>query len=108
MRERAVGEGRRRRAARARRRVRGCGSCRPAPFFSREGDDDLAPRQVIAEDDGGDRIGDALLGARDHVGREVLVAQDTAYSATWVVSFAICRTCVGVQREWIAAASEVG
>ena len=43
-----------------------------------KGDGDPAPRQVIAEDDGGDRVGDALLGAFDNVGREVVVA--TGYS----------------------------
>jgi hypothetical protein len=51
---------------------------RHRPDSAGKGDGDPAPRQVIAEDDGGDRVGDALLGAFDNVGREVVVA--TGYS----------------------------
>ena len=71
--EAAVGEGRRWRV-----HARSAGSENAAlaagAVLLCEGDDDPAPRQVIAEDDGGDRVGDAVLGALDHVGREVVVA----------------------------------
>src|SRR5262249_22827900 len=39
----------------------------------RKGDDDAAPGQMVAEDDGCDRVGDALFGALDHVRRDILV-----------------------------------
>src|SRR5262249_28915610 len=42
----------------------------------RKRDDDAAPGQIIAKDDGGDRVGNALLGAFDHVRRDVLVTTE--------------------------------
>src|SRR5262249_22742564 len=41
----------------------------------REGDDDPAPGQVVAEDDGRDGVRDALLGALDDVAGDIGVAQ---------------------------------
>ena len=38
-------------------------------------DDDAAPGQSVSENDGGDGIGDAVLGALNNVGRNVVIAQ---------------------------------
>ena len=76
----------------------------------RKGDDDPAPRQIITVDDGGDRVGDALLGALDHVGREIVVPTGRrvvrdlhrlfrhlqTYLGPW-------RTLLPSEREWIGA-----
>ena len=66
----------------------------------REGDDDPAPGQVVAEDDGRNGVRDALLGALDDVAGDVGVAQgEAAYSASCVVSIAMCGS-----PEWIGHA----
>src|SRR5262249_46303005 len=70
--ERALGQRRRRRvyrdAARTENAAPAAGSVPGG-----EGSYHSAPGQVIAENDGGDGVGDTLLGALDHVGRNVLV-----------------------------------
>jgi hypothetical protein len=71
MRERAVGQGRRRRMY-PRRTAENTAVAAGAVLF-RKGDDHATPRQVIAEHDGRDGIRDALLGALDDIGRDVLV-----------------------------------
>src|SRR5258706_613831 len=43
------------------------------PVLFGKGHDHSAPGQVVAENHRGNRVRDALLGAFDHVGREVLV-----------------------------------
>src|SRR5262249_5583092 len=69
---RAVGQGRRRRMHPRPARAENAAVAANAVLL-RKRDDHAAPGQMVAEDDGCDRVGDALLGAFDHVRRDVLV-----------------------------------
>ena len=70
--ERAVGQGRRGGMHAPRAASENAALTAGAVLFGK-GHDHSAPRQVVAEDDRGNRVRDALLGAFDDVGREVLV-----------------------------------
>ena len=72
MRERAVGQRCRRRVHPRRARPKNSAVATSA-VLRRKRDDHAAPGQIVAEDDRGDGVGDALLGAFDDVRRDVLV-----------------------------------
>ena len=74
MRERAVGQRRRRRVHQRAGRTENTAAAAGAVALG-IGDDDLAPGQLVAEDDAGDGVGDAMLGALDDVGRDIVIAQ---------------------------------
>jgi hypothetical protein len=68
----------------------------------RERDDDSAPRQIITVNDGGDRVGDALLGALDYVGREIVIPAGHRIVRDLHRLFRHVQNLPEVRREWIA------
>ena len=75
MRQRAIGERGHRRGDERAARSEDAALAAARAHALRIADDDLAPRQAVAEHDGRDRVGDGRLGARDDGRRQVLIAQ---------------------------------